>query len=459
MSRFGRLFAALTAVLLFAGVTPASALTKVVSLYANKLWKNSAITVHAGDLVTISATARWRWNDSMAYVGPDGDPTDDYNALDLFEPFDFFSQARLIAYIGKDPRQGHLGDGGFFPQESGYISIGSGQTFTAPYTGVLWLGFNDGAVLNSAGDNKGMARATVTVGGPGTTGPSITINSPTRVYQQGDVVLAGYACSSAEAAIVTCNGTVANGSAINTSVAGHYGFTVFAQDSNGNSSSQTVGYVVTDGSSVAILPTGGTFEPTFVGQRSLVHSFTLTNPMSTALTINSVSVATGYNGGFSLYGTTCGATLAALHSCSIKVFFKPTTAGIDRSEIDVDASAPVTPVPLWSYATQVMTTPSALTFPDQATGATSAPQTIVLTNAQFAPLTITTIGVTGDYALDPSTTCPLTAKHQLAMGASCNIAVTFTPTNTGTRNGGVTVKSSATISPYSVSLSGNGTVP
>ena len=372
----GRLFAALTACAV-AGVTPASALTKVVTVYANKLWKNTAISVHAGDLVTISATARWRWTDDMAYVGPDGDPTDDYNAFDLFQPFDFFSQGRLIAYIGSDPTQGQLG-AGFFPQESGYISIGSGQTFTAPYNGRLWLGFNDGAATDSTGDNKGTAKATVTVRGPGTVGPSISINSPAGVYQQGDSVLAGYACTSPEATITTCAGPVSSGTAIDTSVVGHHAFTVVATDSNGNTSSQTVGYVVTDNASAAVAPTGGTFEPTFVGQRSLIHTFTLTNPLSSSITLNNIGLGSSYNGGFSLYGTNCGATLAAHRSCSIKVFFKPTVGGVDASEIDVDASVPVAAVPLWAYATQVMTAPSALTFPDQATGTTSAPQTIAL---------------------------------------------------------------------------------
>ncbi|HTT99836.1 MAG TPA: choice-of-anchor D domain-containing protein [Rhizomicrobium sp.] len=456
MSRFGRVFVALTAVMLFAGATPASALTKVVTVYAKKLWKNTLISVHAGDVVTISATAKWRWTSDMPFVGADGDPTDDYNALDLFQPFDFFSQARLIAYIGSDPRQGHPNDGNFFPQQSGYISVGSGQTFIAPYTGKLWLGFNDGAVLSSNGDNKGSAKATVTVGGPGTTGPSITINAPARVYQKGDSVLAGYSCSSSEATVVTCAGPAANGAAIDTSVVGHHAFTVVATDSNGNTSSQTVGYVVTDNASAAIAPTGGTFEPTFVGQRSLVHIFTLVNPLSSGITVNGVSLGASYNGGFSLYGTTCGGTLMAHHSCLIKVQFKPTASGVDRSEIDVDASVPITAVPLWAYATQVSTAQSALTFGDQGTGTTSAPQTIVLTNAQVVPLTIATLGVTGDFAIDPSTTCRTGVKKQLAMGASCNIAVTFKPTDTGTRTGGLTVHGSATVSPYSVSLSGNG---
>lgn len=459
MSRFGRLFRAVFAVALFSGVSPAMAVTKNVTVYAKKLWKSTALTVHAGDVVTISATGKWQWGDDEPLVGPDGDPSDDFNALDLFQPFDFFSQARLIAYVGKDPRQGHQGDSSFFPQESGYISVGSGQTFTAPYSGRLWLGFNDASVLGSSGDNKGKVKATITINGAGTTGPWIAINAPARVYQQGDAVNADYACSSSEGTVATCNGPVASGAAVDTSLVGHHAFTVVATDSNGNSSSQTVGYVVTDNASAAVTPTGGAFEPTFVGSKSLVHIFTLTNPLSSTIALNGWSISGDFYNEFEVYGSNCGATLAAHHSCLIKINFKATTAGVDRAELDVDASVPVTPVPLWGYATQAMTTPTALTFADQTEGTASAPQAVVLTNAQLVPMSIEQIGVTGDFAIDPSSTCKTGSKHQVAMGASCNIAVKFAPATTGVRTGSLTVHGSATVSPYSVSLSGNGTPP
>src|ERR1700749_3095431 len=161
-SRFYGLAAALFLVPVV--VSPALAsTTKVITIFAGNLWKNTAIAVHAGDAITVSATGRWSWAADES-SGPDGDPVDDFNAFDLFEPFDFFSQARLIAYIGADPKQGHWGDGSFFPQTSGYISVGSGQTFIAPYSGKLWLGMNDGAETEGVGHNTGAVHATVTVG-------------------------------------------------------------------------------------------------------------------------------------------------------------------------------------------------------------------------------------------------------------------------------------------------------
>lgn len=75
-----------------------------------------------------------------------------------------------------------------------------------------------------------------------------------------------------------------------------------------------------------------------------------------------------------------------------------------------------------------------------------------------APMSIEQIGVTGDFAIDASTTCP-TGRKQLAMGDSCNIAVKFSPTTSGPRTGNLTVHGSAPVSPYSVSLGGNGTPP
>lgn len=96
MSR--KIFAVLA--LMLAGIaSQASAGTVQVTILSKKLWAKTGVQVHAGDLVTITAAGSWTWGADYQ-VGPDGDMTDDYNAFDLFQPFDFFSQARVIAYVG-----------------------------------------------------------------------------------------------------------------------------------------------------------------------------------------------------------------------------------------------------------------------------------------------------------------------------------------------------------------------
>ncbi|HSL12577.1 MAG TPA: PxKF domain-containing protein [Actinomycetota bacterium] len=74
--------------------------------------------------------------------------------------------------------------------------------------------------------------------------PEITLTTPVDggQYLLGSEVLADYSCSDPD--LATCEGTVANGAAIDTSTIGFKTFTVEASDTNGNTTSRTVTYNV-----------------------------------------------------------------------------------------------------------------------------------------------------------------------------------------------------------------------
>ena len=93
--------------------------------------------------------------------------------------------------------------------------------------------------------------------------------------------------------------------------------------------------------------------------------------------------------------------------------------------------------------------PTTLTFADQLVGSTSATQTVTLTNAGTAKLTVGTITTTTDFT-HPSKTCTAT----LAAGSSCTISVAFAPKAAGALSGTLTVGTNGT-----VALSGTGIVP
>lgn len=437
----------LAALAVCAFAAPALAQTQV-TISAKAAWEDTGLTVHAGDMISIKSSGKWRWNTGMAKVGPDGDPADDYNAFDLYQPFDFFSQIRLLGYIGDTPRQAHWGDGSFFPQESGYLSIGSGQTFRAPYGGKLWLGVNDGAVTKGKADNFGSVTATVVINDPQATTPTISITAPAGVYALNQSVSVHYSCGG-PTAIATCTGPVADGGSLDTSHIGHYAFNVVATDTHGDVSVQNTTYVVADTSSAALYPTGGAFEPVAIGNHSTYHQFFLTNPNATAMDISAISVE---EGDFAVQGTTCGASLGAHKSCRITVLFRPTAAGTSRSELDVVGSLTVVPVPLWGIGALVHAAPSALSFPDTALGDTSAPLVVRLTNNRNVAEPIYEIVAGGDFAVDASTTCIAGAK--LKKGGSCNIAVTFAPTGSGTRTGTLIVHGQSAEDPTTIGLSG-----
>jgi sugar lactone lactonase YvrE len=103
-----------------------------------------------------------------------------------------------------------------------------------------------------------------------------------------------------------------------------------------------------------------------------------------------------------------------------------------------------------------------LTFtPARLVGTTSAAMTVTLTDNGTAPLTITSITITGTNSADfakSADTCPK-SPTKLALGANCTISVKFTPTANGTRNGAITIIDDAANSPQTVTLKGTGGTP
>jgi hypothetical protein len=110
--------------------------------------------------------------------------------------------------------------------------------------------------------------------------------------------------------------------------------------------------------------------------------------------------------------------------------------------------------PLWTAAEDVTTaaaTPVSLTFTSQVYGTSSKAQTVTLKNTGTAALTPTSITASGDFS--ETDNC---LNASLAAGASCAIQVTFTPTQTGSRTGTLTIGANIAGGELTVSLSGTG---
>jgi hypothetical protein len=91
----------------------------------------------------------------------------------------------------------------------------------------------------------------------------------------------------------------------------------------------------------------------------------------------------------------------------------------------------------------------ALYFGSQGTGTSSATQTVTLTNAATSSLSVTNVGVTGDFSQTNNCTT-------VVASGSCAIVAKFTPTTTGTRRGTLTVTDNGSNSPQVIHLSGFG---
>ena len=207
----------------------------------------------------------------------------------------------------------------------------------------------------------------------------------------------------------------------------------------------------TGGPAVGLNPASLAFGNQAVGTTSAVRTVILTNTGDTTLNITSI---TG-SGDFSVTNA-CGATLAVGGSCTISVTFSPTAAGNRTGQITVTTDAASSPdtVALSGTGTggpAVGLNPASLAFGNQAVGTTSAVRTVILTNTGDTTLNITSITGSGDFSV--TNACGAT----LAVGGSCTISVTFSPTAAGNRTGQITVTTDAASSPDTVALSGTGT--
>jgi hypothetical protein len=95
-----------------------------------------------------------------------------------------------------------------------------------------------------------------------------------------------------------------------------------------------------------------------------------------------------------------------------------------------------------------------------AVGTTSGAKKVTLTNTGSGTVDITSIATSGDFALATvkatKLVTPCVNGGTVAAGASCEIKVTFTPTQKGTRTGSVSFTDNAAGSPQSVALTGTG---
>jgi hypothetical protein len=108
------------------------------------------------------------------------------------------------------------------------------------------------------------------------------------------------------------------------------------------------------------------------------------------------------------------------------------------------------PPPGSTPAPSATLSPTSLTFGAQGLQTVSAPQSVSVTNAGTAALTLSSIVATGDFSQTNS------CGSSLAAGSSCTVNVTFTPTAPGARSGSITISDNAANSPQTVALSGTG---
>jgi len=210
----------------------------------------------------------------------------------------------------------------------------------------------------------------------------------------------------------------------------------------------------------AFSTTGLTFAATSEGYVSASQVVTLKNTGKVALSLSGTGLGITITGSYASSFTqtnTCGTSVAAGASCTVTVVFKPAAIGtltaslsfadnaFGSPQLETLSGTGVAPAPVAKLSAQ------SLSFGSTTVGNTNAGG-VSLTNSGTAALAITSIGFvgTGASAFTETNTC----GTSLAIGASCNISITFKPAAAGTFTATMDVKDNETNSPQTLAVSG-----
>ncbi len=169
-----------------------------------------------------------------------------------------------------------------------------------------------------------------------------------------------------------------------------------------------------------------------VGTMSSVESVILRSVGADSLTITKIAISGDF--ALALTGSSCpysGGTVASGTDCTIDVTFTPTEMGTLIGSVTIDDNASDSPQSVSLTGTgvasgpQAAVSPATLTFGPQWVNSVSAPQPVTLSNTGNAPLSVTSIVISGMFT--QTNNC----GSSVAAGSSCTINVAFAPIQGG----------------------------
>jgi hypothetical protein len=196
------------------------------------------------------------------------------------------------------------------------------------------------------------------------------------------------------------------------------------------------------------------------GQPSASKTITVRNPGGAkrpTITIGFPTTTNDMNGNYEITGGTCtaGLELAPGKSCTIMVNYAPLGAAVSAGILTIPNNGSVLEtVALKGTGTiaNVIVSPRTIAFPRTSVGTSSNARTVTLKNTNNVPLTLAPFILGGANAGDftESSVCP----QLLRANTSCTVAITFKPTVTGLRKGGIAI--TASLDATSINVSGTG---
>ena len=187
-----------------------------------------------------------------------------------------------------------------------------------------------------------------------------------------------------------------------------------------------------------------------VGVKSTALVETLTNDQSVPLNITSITTS----GDFSETNT-CGSQVAAEGTCTIDVYFTPSTTGTRTGTLTITDDAKSSPQTASLSGTGVSSaisaSPTTLAFGNEVLNVPSSGQTVTVTNTGFVNATVNSVAASGSFAETDNCSGVTLTPNQ-----TCTITVTFSPAVTGNITGAITINDTAQGAPHIVTLSGTG---
>ncbi len=217
------------------------------------------------------------------------------------------------------------------------------------------------------------------------------------------------------------------------------------------------------GPAAGIFPSSANLGGVVIGQSSNTRVVSLTNTGDQLLILSRVGVSGTNPADFgAVANCPLPAALSANATCTISVTFQPAAAGLRQARLNTFDNAAGGTQSIALSGTGVapepgMTlVPGSVVFPSTLQGATSAAQSVTVTNSGAATLHISAVSVdpnAGDFAATSG------CGGAVPVNASCTISVSFSPIGAGLRTGTVSIADDAPGSPHTVGLSGNGIGP
>jgi hypothetical protein len=304
-----------------------------------------------------------------------------------------------------------------------------------PSTSKLSFGnVNDGTTSTQTVTLTNAGTGSVNITQTTVTGAGFSVTGPTLPYN-----LAAGASTTFTVAFAPTTGSAINGS-----------FTVTSNATNSPAS------ITLAGTGVSYLLSAAASSLSFGSVNvgfSALQTLSVTNMGTGSINITQTTVS---GAGFSISGPALPYSLSAGQKVTFNVTFAPLTGAAETGSATITSTASNSPATVSLSGTGVSylvsASPGSLSFGNIPTG-TSAAQKVTVTNTGSASVNITQVTVSGEGFSASPATLPLT----LTGGQNTSFNVTFAPTTAGVFTGTVTVSSSATDSPATVSLSGTGT--